>query len=35
MVPMSEGVVPVGFNEAIVTQLIKKASLPPNDFKNY
>ena len=32
---MSAGVVPDKFKKAIVTSLIKKSSLPPNDFKNY
>ena len=32
---LSEGVVFSGFNKAVVTQLIKKASLPPDNFKNY
>ena len=32
---LSEGVVPDEFKKAIVTPLIKKSSLPPNDFKNY
>ena len=29
------GVVPDEFKKAIVTPLIKKSSLPPNDLKNY
>ena len=33
--PLSEGFVPDGFKKAIVTPLIKKSSLPPNEFKNY
>ena len=32
---LSEGVVPDEFKKAIVTPLIKKSSLPPNDLKNY
>ena len=32
---LSEGVVPDEFKKAIATPLIKKSSLPPNDFKNY
>ena len=32
---MSEGVIPDEFKKAIVTPLIKKSSLLPNDFKNY
>ena len=32
---LSEGVVPHEFKKAIVTPLIKKSSLPPNDLKNY
>ena len=32
---MSEGVVPDEFKKAIVTPLIKKSSLQPNDLKNY
>ena len=32
---LSEGVVPDEFRKAIVTPLIKKSSLPPNDLKNY
>ena len=32
---LSEGVVPDEFKNAIVTPLIKKSSLPPNDLKNY
>ena len=32
---MLEGVVPDEFKKAIVTQLIKKCSLPPIDLKNY
>ena len=32
---LSEGVVPADFKKAVVTPLIKKASLPPDDFKNY
>ena len=32
---LSEGVVPVDFEKAVVTPLIKKASLPPDDLKNY
>ena len=31
---LSEGVVPADFKKAVVTPLIKKASLPPNEFKN-
>ena len=30
---LSEGVVPDEFKKAIVTPLIKKSSLPPNDLK--
>ena len=32
---LSEGVVPDEFKKAILTALIKKSSLPPNDLKNY
>ena len=32
---LSEGVVPANFQKAVVTPLIKKASVPPNDLKNY
>ena len=32
---LSEGVVPDVFKKAIVTPLIKKSSVPPNDVKNY
>ena len=32
---LSEGVVPDEVKKAIVTPLIKKSSLPPNDLKNY
>ena len=32
---LSEGVVPDEFKKVIVTPLIKKSSLPPNDLKNY
>ena len=32
---LSEGVVPGEFKKAIVTPLIKKSPLPPNDLKNY
>ena len=32
---LSEGVVPDEFKKAIVTPLIKKSSLPPDDLKNY
>ena len=32
---LSEGVVPDEFKKAIVSPLIKKSSLPPNDLKNY
>ena len=32
---LSEGVVPADFKKAVVTPLIKKASLPPDDLKNY
>ena len=32
---LSVGHVPVGFKKAVVTPLIKKASLPVDDFKNY
>ena len=32
---LSEGHVPVGFKKAVVTPIIKKASLPVDDFKNY
>ena len=32
---LSKGVVPVDFKKAVVTPLIKKASLPPDDLKNY
>ena len=32
---LSEGVVPDEFKKAILTPLIKKSSLPPNDLKNY
>ena len=32
---LSEAVVPDEFKKAIVTPLIKKSSLPPNDLKNY
>ena len=32
---LSKGVVPANLKKAIVTPLIKKASLPPEDFKNY
>ena len=32
---LSEGVVPADFKRAVVTPLIKKASLPPDNFKNY
>ena len=32
---LSEGVVPVDFKKAVVTPLIKKASLPPDDLKSY
>ena len=32
---MSEGVVPDEFKKAIVTPLIRKSSLSPNDLKNY
>ena len=31
----SKGVVPADFKKAVVTPLIKKASLPPHDLKNY
>ena len=31
----TRGVVPADFKKAVVTPLIKKASLPPDDFKNY
>ena len=30
-----EGAVSADFKKAVVTPLIKKASLPPDDFKNY
>ena len=30
-----EGVVPADFKKAVITLLIKKASLPPDDLKNY
>ena len=33
--PLSEGVVSDEFKKAVVTPLIKKSSLPPNDLKNY
>ena len=32
---LSEGLVPDGFKKAVVTPLIKKASLPVEDLKNY
>ena len=32
---LSEGVVPADFKKTVVTPLIKKASLPPDDLKNY
>ena len=32
---LSEGFVPIGFKQAVVTPLIKKASLPPDDLKSY
>ena len=32
---LSEGLVPDGFKKAVVTPLIKKASLPVDDLKNY
>ena len=32
---LSEGLVPGGFKKAVVTPLIKKASLPVEDLKNY
>ena len=32
---LSEGVVPADFKKAVVTPLIKKSSLPPDDLKNY
>ena len=32
---LSEGVVPADLKKAVVTPLIKKGSLPPDDFKNY
>ena len=32
---LSEGVVPADFKKAVVTPLIKKASLLPDDLKNY
>ena len=32
---LSEGVVPADFKKAVVTPLIKKASLPPDNLKNY
>ena len=32
---LSEGLVPDGFKKAVVTRLIKKASLPVEDLKNY
>ena len=30
-----EGVVPVGSRKAVISELIKKASLPPDEIKNY
>ena len=32
---LSDGLVPDGFKKAVVTPLIKKASLPVEDLKNY
>ena len=32
---LAEGVLPQKFNKAVVTPLIKKASLPSKDLKNY
>ena len=32
---LSEDVVPAGSKKTVVTPLIKKASLPPDNFKNY
>ena len=32
---LSESVDPANFKKAVATPLIKKASLPPDDFKNY
>ena len=32
---LSEGVVPADIKNAVLTPLIKKASLPPDEFKNY
>ena len=32
---LSKGVVPADFKKAVVTPLIKKSSLPPDDLKNY
>ena len=32
---LREGVVPDGFKKAVATSLIKKASLPVEDLKNY
>ena len=32
---LSESIVPDGFKQAIVTPLIKKSSLPPNELKTY
>ena len=32
---LSEGVVPADFKKAVITPLIKKASPPPDEFKNY
>ena len=32
---LTEGAVPAGFKKAIVSPLIKKSSLPPDELKNY